>query len=85
MRPAIYGEVVPELEDVVFKIKIGETVGPVRSKFRLPHPAQGIRQKAHFHEAEEPNTKGPREAKARPIFAVDAVAIPVEVLDAQFN
>ena len=33
MRPALYGEIIPELEDVVFHSRVGELVGPVRSKF----------------------------------------------------
>lgn len=33
MKPALYGEIIPELEDVVFNSRVGELVGPVRSKF----------------------------------------------------
>lgn len=33
MAPALFGEVIPELEDVVFKSRVGELLGPVRSKF----------------------------------------------------
>jgi len=32
MRPALFGEIIPELQ-VVFKMRVGEVGGPVRSKF----------------------------------------------------
>ncbi len=33
MQPAIYGEIVPDLEDVVFSMKPGDVSQPIRSKF----------------------------------------------------
>jgi foldase protein PrsA len=33
MAPAVYGEVIPDLEDIVFRMRVGEIGGPIKSKF----------------------------------------------------
>ena len=85
MKPALYGEIIPELEDVVFRSKVGEVVGPVRSKFgyhvlrkeseRSLPPAQALERVRKVLEKERLDrhlqTMQPR--------------YPVEVLDAQFH
>jgi parvulin-like peptidyl-prolyl isomerase len=54
--PMIYGEVIPELEEVVFRMRVGEIGGPLKSKFgyhvvkkegerRLPAQSDEVRQR----------------------------------------
>ena len=33
MPPAIYGEIIPDLEDIAFRMRLGEVAGPIKSKF----------------------------------------------------
>ena len=33
LAPSLYGEVIPELEEVVFRMRVGEIGGPLKSKF----------------------------------------------------
>ena len=33
LQPALYGEVIPELQEIVFRMRIGEISGPIKSKF----------------------------------------------------
>ncbi len=33
MQPALYGEIIPELQDVISRMRLGEISGPIKSKF----------------------------------------------------
>lgn len=85
MRPAIYGEVIPELEDVVFKIKSGETVGPVRSKFGYHILRKESERRIPFAQAEGRIQKVLEKQKLDAYLQSMQMRYPVEVLDDQFN
>ncbi|MBI4346507.1 MAG: peptidylprolyl isomerase [Elusimicrobia bacterium] len=85
MRPALHGEIIPELEDVVFRGKVGELVGPVRSKF-----GYHILKK----EAEKPTKLEDVQDRIRIILEKQKLdqhlqslqaRFPVEVIDVQFK
>jgi peptidyl-prolyl cis-trans isomerase C len=85
MDPAIYGEVIPELEDVVFKIRIGETVGPVRSKFGYHIIRKDSEKRLPFSQAEDRIRKVLEKQKLDQYLQSMQSQYPVEVADAQFN
>ena len=85
MRPALYGEIVPELEDVVFRSRVGELVGPIRSKFgyhvlkkesERPLPLAGAEDRIRAILEKQKLDQHLQSLQAR---------FPVEVIDAQFK
>jgi peptidyl-prolyl cis-trans isomerase C len=84
MRPAIYGEVVPELE-VVFKMRVGEIGGPIRSKFGYHVLFKESERMIPFAEAKDRIRRLlEREKLDRHLQSLQA-KIHVEVIDAQFR
>ena len=85
MRPAIYGEVIPELEDVVFKTKPGEIVGPVRSKFGYHILRKENERRLPFSQAEDRIRKVLEKQKLDRYLQTMQARYPVEVFNAQFD
>ncbi|MBI4385760.1 MAG: peptidylprolyl isomerase [Elusimicrobia bacterium] len=85
MRPAIYGEVIPELEDVIFRGRTGETLGPVRSKFGYHILRKESERKLSFDAAEERIRKTMEKQKLDRHLQSLQSRYPVEVMDVQFN
>lgn len=85
MRPAIYGEVIPELEDVVFKTKLGEVVGPVRSKFGYHVLRKESERRLPFSQAEDRIRKVLEKQKLDRYLQSMQARYPVEVFNAQFE
>ncbi|MFA6003521.1 MAG: peptidylprolyl isomerase [Elusimicrobiota bacterium] len=85
MAPAIYGEIIPELEDIVFRMRIGEIAGPIKSKFGY-----------HVLKKESEHRLDPAEAHDRVARLLEKQKLdrylrsvqekyPVEVVDEQFR
>ncbi|MBI3550369.1 MAG: peptidylprolyl isomerase [Elusimicrobia bacterium] len=85
MSPAIYGEIIPELEDVVFRSKVGEIVGPVKSKFGYHILRKETEKPIAFPMAEERVRRVLEKAKLDEHLRSLQSRYHVEVLDAQFN
>jgi len=85
MKPAIYGEIIPELEDVVFKTKVGETVGPVRSKFGYHVLRKEREYRIQFQAAEERIHHVLEKQKLDQHLQSMQSRYPVEVTDAHVN
>jgi parvulin-like peptidyl-prolyl isomerase len=85
--PLMYGEVIPELEEVVFKMRVGEIGGPLKSKF-----GYHVVKKDSEHRL-SPNSPETHERVARLLEKqkLDAYLqqkqemFPVEVVDEQFK
>jgi parvulin-like peptidyl-prolyl isomerase len=85
MPAAIYGEIIPDIEEVVFKMRVGEISGPIRSKFGY----HVLKKDAEKRYALEPN-------KERILRLIERQKLdhylqsiqekfPVEVVDDQFK
>ncbi len=85
MKPTIYGEIIPELEDVAFRMKTGETAGPVRSKFGYHLLRKESEHAVPFREA-EPRIRMILEKQKLDLHLQSLQSrYPVEVVDAQFK
>lgn len=85
MRPALYGEIIPELEDVVFKSRVRETVGPIRSKFGYHVLRKESERRLTFQAAEERVRRVLEKQRLDAHLQSVQSRYPVEVFDAQFN
>lgn len=85
MRPAIYGEIIPELEDVAFKMRVGESVGPIRSKFGYHVLHKDSERRVPFASAEERIRRVLEKQKLDLFLQTLQSKFPVEVVDAQFK
>lgn len=87
MRPAMYGEVIPELEDVVFspQTKLGQIVGPVRSKFGYHIMRKESERRLPFAQAEDRIRKVLEKQKLDQYLQSMQARYPVEVINAQFD
>lgn len=85
MHPALYGEIIPELEDVVFSSKVGEVVGPVRSKFGYHVLRKEAQRTIPFANVEERIRRVLEKAKLDDHLKTLQSRYRVEVLDAQFH
>ncbi len=82
---SLYGEVIPELEEVVFHMRVGEIGGPLKSKFGYHVLRKDGERKVSLEEGR------PRVARLLEKQKLDAhlqsiqVKFPVEVVDEQFR
>ena len=85
--PLMYGEIIPELEDIVFRMRVGEIAGPLKSKFGY----HVVRK-----DAEKPLDKSDPQTRERVSRLLEKQKLdahlqqiekkfPVEVVDEQFK
>lgn len=85
LQTSLYGEVIPELEEVVFRMRVGEIGGPLKSKFGYHVLRKDGEKKLSLEEAR------PRVARLLEKRKLDAYLqsvqnkFPVEVVDEQFR
>jgi parvulin-like peptidyl-prolyl isomerase len=84
MRPALMGEIIPELE-VLFKMRLGEVGGPVRSKFGYHVLVKESERSIPFNDAEERIRNILEKQKLDKHLQSLQASYPVEVIDAQFR
>ena len=85
MPPAIYGEIIPELEDVVFKMRVGEIAGPIKSKFGYHVLKKESEHRVDFGEAHDRIAKIMEKQKLDHYLQSIQEKFPVEVVDEQFK
>ncbi|MBI4424274.1 MAG: peptidylprolyl isomerase [Elusimicrobia bacterium] len=85
MRPALYGEVLPELEDVVFRGRVGELVGPIRSKFGYHVLRKESEKPVKLEDARERIRMILEKQKLDQHLQSLQARFPVEVVDVQFK
>jgi parvulin-like peptidyl-prolyl isomerase len=85
--PLMYGEVIPELEDIVFRMRVGEIGGPIKSKFGY-HVVRKDGEKNLDKSSEETHERVERllekQKLDRHLQQVEE-KFPVEVVDEQFK
>jgi len=85
MPGAIYGEVIPDLEDIVFRMRTGEVSGPIKSKFGY-HVLRKDGEKAlSFAEAKERVLRLLEKQKLDAYLQSMQDKFPMEVVDEQFK
>ena len=85
--PLLYGEVLPELEEVVFRMRIGEIGGPLKSKFGY-HVLRKDAERKISYEKEEARERVARlleKQKLDHYLQQIQEKFPVEVVDEQFK
>ncbi len=85
MKPALYGEVIPELQDIVFRMRIGEISGPIKSKFGYYVLKKDAERTVPFREAEERILDIIEHQKLDHYLQSIQEKFPVEVVDEQFK
>jgi len=85
MQPAIYGEVIPDLEDIVFRMRVGEVGGPIKSKFGYHVVRKDSERTLGFAEAHDRVAKLLEKQKLDAYLQSIQEKFPVEVVDEQFK
>lgn len=85
MPPAIYGEIIPELEDIVFRMHIGEVSGPIKTKLGYHVLKKDFEKKLSFGEAQERISRLLEKQKLDRYLQSVQEKFPVEVVDDQFK
>lgn len=85
--PLLYGEVLPELEEVVFRMRIGEIGGPLKSKFGYHVLRKDAEHKISYdnEEQRERVTRLIEKQKLDRYLQQVQEKFPVEVVDDQFK
>jgi parvulin-like peptidyl-prolyl isomerase len=85
--PLMYGEVIPELEEVVFKMRVGEIGGPLKSKFgyHVVKKDSERRLSADSEETKERVSHLLEKQKLDAYLQQMQEKFPVEVVDEQFK
>ncbi len=85
MPPAIYGEVIPDLEDVVFQMSPGEVSQPIRSKFGYHVIRKDAQKKLSYDRARDRISRVLENQKLDRYLEAIQSKFPVEVVDEQFK
>ena len=85
MPGAIYGEVIPDLEDIVFRMRTGEISGPIKSKFGYHVLKKDGEKTLSFEEAKERILRLLEKQKLDHYLQTMQDKFPVEVVDEQFK
>lgn len=85
MQPAIYGEIIPDLEDVAFRMRNGEISGPIKSKFGYHVLKKDSEKKLPFEGSQERIARLLEKQKLDRYLQSIQEKFPVEVVDEQFK
>lgn len=85
MAPSLFGEIIPDLEDVVFRMRVGEIGGPIKSKFGYHVLRKDAEKKVTFEEARDRIARLLEKQKLDRYLQSIQEKFPVEVVDEQFK
>lgn len=85
MPPAIYGEIIPDLEDAVFRMRAGDIIGPIKSKFGYHVLKKDSERRLEFEPARERIMRLLEKQKLDRYLQSIQEKFPVEVVDEQFK
>lgn len=85
MQSAMYGEIIPDLEDVVFRMRQGEIGGPIKSKFGYHVLKKEGERRLSFEEARDRVARLLEKQKLDRYLRSIQDKFPVEVVDEQFR
>jgi peptidyl-prolyl cis-trans isomerase C len=85
MDASLYGEIIPDLEDVVFKMRIGEVGGPIKSKFGYHVVKKDSEKRIDFEDTKDRILSLLQKQKLDRYLQTIQEKFPVEVVDEQFK
>ena len=85
MQPSIFGEIIPDLEDVVFRMRVGEVGGPIKSKFGYHVLRKDAEKKISYEESRDRIARLLEKQKLDRYLQSIQEKFPVEVVDEQFK
>lgn len=85
LASTLYGEIIPDLEDVVFRMRQGEIGGPIKSKFGYHVIKKEGERKVRFEDAKERIQRLLQKQKLDRYLQSIQEKFPVEVVDEQFK
>lgn len=85
MQGAVYGEVIPDLEDAVFRMRTGEIVGPIKSKFGYHVLKKDGEKNLAYAQAKDRISRLLEKQKLDRYLQSVQEKFPVEVVDEQFK
>ena len=84
--PALYGEtIIPELQDIIVKMRIGEIAGPIKSKLGYHVIKKESERRVELEEARERIARLMERQKLDRYLQTVQEKFPVEVVDEQFK
>ena len=85
MQPAIYGEIMPDIEDVVFRMRLGEVGGPIKSKFGYHVLKKDAERRLDYGAVHDRIAQLLEKQKLDRYLQSIQEKFPVEVVDEQFQ
>ena len=85
LPPSIFGEVIPELEEVVFRMRVGEIGGPLKSKFGYHVMRKDAERKVPLADGRERVARLLEKQRLDAYLQSVQDKFPVEVVDEQFR
>lgn len=85
MPPAIYGEIIPDLEDIVFRMRVGEISGPIKSNMGYHVLRKDAERKIDFDQEKDRIMRLIERQKLDRYLQSIQDKFPVEVVDEQFK
>ncbi len=85
LQSSLYGEVIPELEEVVFRMRVGEIGGPLKSKFGYHVMRKDAERRLTIEEARTRIARLLEKQKLDAYLQSVQSKFPVEVVDEQFR
>lgn len=85
VQPALYGEVIPELQEIVFHMRVGEISGPIKSKFGYYVLKKEAERPVVFKDVEPRVVDILEHQKLDKYLQSVQEKFPVEVVDEQFK
>ncbi|MBI5883560.1 MAG: peptidylprolyl isomerase [Elusimicrobia bacterium] len=81
MAPALYGEIIPDLEDVAFRMRVGDVGGPFKSKFGYHVMRKDFERKLKFEDCQDRVIRLLEKQKLDRHMQTLQARFPVEVVD----
>jgi parvulin-like peptidyl-prolyl isomerase len=85
MPSALYGEIIPELQDLIFQMRVGELSGPIKTKFGYHVIRKDSQRKVAFEKYQERFIQILEKQKLDNYLQSLQKKFPVEILDEQFK
>ncbi len=85
MKGSLYGEIIPDLEEIVFHMRVGEIAGPIKSKFGYHVIKKESERRAKFEDVKDRIEGLLEKQKLDRYLQSIQEKFPVEVVDEQFK
>ena len=85
MPAALYGEIIPELQDLIFQMRVGELSGPIKTKFGYHVLRKDSARKVSFEKEKERYILIIEKEKLDNYLQSMQNKFPVEIIDEQFK